>query len=152
MSYTRDILASVLTLLVEVWCPHLCIRGCIISTPFPPSADVYHLLFHPPDSSDIASRLIEEPNGKQAMMEGLDHYHRYSSPLLDCYSTVSKTFNADQPLDDLFEEGMSELLGNSILSMLWPLNFNDCLCWYNNSIEKAVCINTVIWAVFVELP
>ena len=68
--------------------------------------DVYHLVFNPPKSEEVASRLTEEAGGmKENMVAGLTLYHRHSEALLSCYSTVTKTFNADQPIADLSAQG-----------------------------------------------
>ena len=40
------------------------------------------------------------------MVDKLTLYHRHHDDLLDCYSSVCKSFNADQPLKDLSEEGV----------------------------------------------
>jgi len=51
-------------------------------------------------------RLVEEPGGKEANMDvPLQHYHRHRDDLLRCYTSILKTFNADQPIDDLFDQG-----------------------------------------------
>lgn len=52
--------------------------------------------------------MVEEPGGIQSKVyDALDLYHRNSTGLLSCYSNVSKTFNADQPIEDLFDQGES---------------------------------------------
>ena len=68
--------------------------------------DVYHLVFNPPQSEEVASRLVEEPGGIQANLHSkLELYHRNCTSLLSCYNGVCKTFNADQPIEDLFSQG-----------------------------------------------
>ena len=67
---------------------------------------MYHLVFNPPKSEEVASRLTEEAGGvEENMVAGLALYHRHSEALLSCYSTVTKTFNADQPIADLSAQG-----------------------------------------------
>lgn len=74
-------------------------------------ADVYHLLFNPPKSTEIASRLVEEPGGIEVNMHAnLTQYHRHSRDLLSCYSSAMKSFNIDQPLKDLFEQGERKMV------------------------------------------
>lgn len=69
--------------------------------------DVYHLVFNPPKSEEIASRLIEEPGGvEENMLSNLTLYHRHSQSLLSCYGPVAKTFNVDQPINDIASQGM----------------------------------------------
>ena len=80
-----------------------------LSPPLPPcplpslsSSDIYHLVFDPPKSADVADRLIEEPGGVEKNMHSkLSHYHRHSRDLLSSYRSVTKNFNADQPIRDL---------------------------------------------------
>ena len=68
--------------------------------------DVYHLVFNPPKSEEVASRLTEEAGGvEENMVAGLALYHRHSEALLSCYSIIAKTFNADQPIADLSAQG-----------------------------------------------
>ena len=70
--------------------------------------DVYHLLFNPPRSENVAGRLVEEEGGIQANLHApLELYHRHNNSLLSSYSSVHKTFNADQPIDDLVSQGNS---------------------------------------------
>ena len=75
-------------------------------------SDVYHLVFAPPRSDEVADRLVEEPGGIQHNVHDLlELYHRNSSALLSCYTNVAKTFNADQPIEDLFDQGESLITG-----------------------------------------
>ena len=68
-------------------------------------SDVYHLVFNPPKSADIADRLTEEPGGIEKNMHSkLTHYHHHSKHVLSCYRSVAKKFNADQPIQDLFTQ------------------------------------------------
>ena len=70
------------------------------------SADIYHLLFSPPPSEEVASRLVQEEGGIQARLHApLELYHRQSDALLSTFSCTCKTFNADQPIDDLVSQG-----------------------------------------------
>lgn len=70
-------------------------------------SDVYHLVFAPPESEDVVNRLVEEPGGiEENVRRPLDSYHRDTDSLLTCYSRVSKLFNADQPIQDLFDQGI----------------------------------------------
>ena len=76
------------------------------SPPLLSLSDVYHLVFNPPKSADIADRLTEEPGGIDKNMHSkLSHYHRHSNHVLSCYRNVAKKFNADQPIQDLFTQG-----------------------------------------------
>ena len=71
----------------------------------PRLSDVYHLVFNPPKSADIADRLTEEPGGIEKNMHSkLTHYHHHSNHVLSCYHNVAKKFNADQPIQDLFTQ------------------------------------------------
>lgn len=82
----------------------------IISPPIP---DVYHVVFAPPKNDEVADRLVEEPGGiQQKVHDPLHLYHRNSSALLSCYNNVSKTFNADQPIEDIFDQGESSMTGS----------------------------------------
>jgi len=70
------------------------------------TGDVYHLVFDPPKSEEVVSRLIEEQGGMEGnMITGLTLYHRHSEAVHSCYSTIARTFNADQPIVDLFAQG-----------------------------------------------
>lgn len=72
-----------------------------------PHPDVYHLVFAPPRSNEVTSRLIEEPGGIELNVHSpLESYHRENASLLSCYTNVSRTFNADQPIEDLFDQGI----------------------------------------------
>ena len=78
-------------------------------SPSPPSlfslSDVYHLVFNPPKSADIADRLTEEPGGIEKNMHSkLSDYHHHADNVLSCYRAVAKKFNADQPIQDLFTQ------------------------------------------------
>ena len=54
----------------------------------------------------MAGRLVEEEGGIQANLHSpLELYHRHNDSLLSSYSSVHKTFNADQPIDDLVSQG-----------------------------------------------
>ena len=67
---------------------------------------MYHLVFAPPKSAEVADRLVEEPGGvEENMNKPLAFHHRHSMALGSTYSAVSKTFNADQPIEDLFDQG-----------------------------------------------
>ncbi len=67
--------------------------------------DVYHLVFAPPKSKEVANRLVEQPGGlEENMTTPLVLYHRNSTPLLSCYSNILKQFNCDQPINDLFAQ------------------------------------------------
>ena len=69
---------------------------------------MYHLVFAPPKSEEVAARLVEEEGGIAANMhEPLKLHHRHCGGLLTCYNNVLKTFNADQPIEDLFDQGKS---------------------------------------------
>lgn len=70
---------------------------------------MYHVQYQPPPSAEVASRLTEEPGGVLAMKQALSLYHRHSTALLNCYTATSKSFNVDQPLGDIFEEGKTEI-------------------------------------------
>ena len=68
--------------------------------------DVYHLLFSPPQSEEVAQRLVEEEGGIQTNLHApLQLYHCLTDSLLASYANVYKTFNADQPIDDLVSQG-----------------------------------------------
>jgi len=67
---------------------------------------VYHLVFDPPKSEEVVSRLTEEQGGMEGnMITGLTLYHRHTEAVHSCYSTIARTFNADQPIVDLFAQG-----------------------------------------------
>lgn len=71
----------------------------------PLTGDVYHLLFSPPRSEEVAGRLVEQEGGIQANLHApLELYHRHADSLLSCYSRAHKSFNADQPIDDLISQ------------------------------------------------
>ena len=56
----------------------------------------------------VAKRLCEEEGGLEVnMTQMLLHYHQNSFAMLECYKHISKTFNADQPLQDLITQGQS---------------------------------------------
>ena len=79
--------------------------------------DVYHLVFDPPKSEEVVSRLIEEQGGMEGnMITGLTLYHRHSEAVHSCYSTIARTFNADQPIVDLFAQGEITETQNSLVS------------------------------------
>ncbi len=62
-------------------------------------------MFAPPKSAEVAGRLVEEEGGvEENMHQPLALYHRHHSAILSAYTSVSKTFNADQPMDDLFDQ------------------------------------------------
>ena len=68
-------------------------------------SDVYHLVFNPPKSADIADRLTEEPGGIEKNMHSkLSNYHRHADSVLSCYRGIARKFNADQPIQDLFTQ------------------------------------------------
>lgn len=67
---------------------------------------VYHLLFSPPESEEVAQRLVEEEGGIQTNLHApLQLYHCLTDSLLASYANVYKTFNADQPIGDLVSQG-----------------------------------------------
>lgn len=67
---------------------------------------MYHIVFNPPKNEETASRLVEEPGGIEVNMHAkLILYHRFSRDLISCYTSITKSFNADQPLKDLFGQG-----------------------------------------------
>lgn len=77
--------------------------------------DVYHLVFAPPKTEEVADRLVEEPGGIQKNVHDLlELYHRNNSALLSCYTNLAKNFNADQPIEDLFDQGESSITGSWI--------------------------------------
>ena len=54
----------------------------------------------------VAKRVCEEEGGLEVnMRQTLLHYHQNSFAVLECYKRISKTFNADQPLQDLITQG-----------------------------------------------
>ena len=68
---------------------------------------MYHLVFAPPKSEEVAARLVEEEGGVEAnMLRPLELHRRHGVALLRCYPHVSKSFNADQPIEDLFDQGI----------------------------------------------
>ena len=70
--------------------------------------DIYHVVFAPPKNSEVAMRLELEPGGlEENVQKPLNLYHRETFALLSCYSDVSKSFNADQPIGDLFAHGIN---------------------------------------------
>ena len=72
------------------------------------SADIYHLLFSPPPSEEVAGRLVQEEGGIQARLHApLELYHRQSDALLSTFSCTCKTFSAHQPIDDLVSQGQT---------------------------------------------
>ncbi len=88
--------------------------ACVTSDPTcvnsdPACVDVYHVQYCLPSSTEVAKRLTVEPGGLELMKKRLSEYHRHSPSLLNCYSNVSKSFNVDQPLGDIFEEGNRSL-------------------------------------------
>ena len=54
----------------------------------------------------VAKRVCEEEGGVEVnMRQTLLHYHQNSYAVLERYKHISKTFNADQPLQDLITQG-----------------------------------------------
>lgn len=82
-----------------------------VSPSLPP--DVYHMVFDPPRSQEVAARLVSEGEGEGeeggggdgGMRERLRAYHRQCGPTLSCYASITKRFNADQPLNDILDQG-----------------------------------------------
>lgn len=97
---------------VHVYVLCTCMSNLTHTSPSPSFTDVYHLVFNPPKSEEVASRLIQEPGGvEDNMLSKLSLYHRHSQSLLSCYRSVAKTFNVDQPINDIFSQG-TYLYGN----------------------------------------
>lgn len=88
--------------------------------------DVYHLVFNPPPSAEVASRLVQEPGGEEVnLRRKLELYHRHSADLLVCYASVAKKFNADQPLSDILSQGWCPL-GLGMTKLLPPPPIPQC--------------------------
>ena len=67
---------------------------------------MYHTTFDWPPSADIQNRLKEvEGYTEDDMINKLIVFHRHFEGILDCFKTVSKTVNADQPKADVFSQG-----------------------------------------------
>lgn len=71
----------------------------------PVHGDVYHTTFDWPPSTDIQNRLKEvEGYTEEDMINKLIVYHRHFEGILDCFKSVAKTVNADQPKADVFSQ------------------------------------------------
>ena len=72
---------------------------------------MYHLVFSPPTSENVASRLVEEEGGASVNLHTpLTLYHRHTQSLLSAFPTISKTFDADQPIGDLVTQGQQAVV------------------------------------------
>ena len=95
------------------------------SHPHPSPPDVYHTVFDPPKSSEVAARLVTEPGGpEENLTSTLLQYHRHAPSLLSCYQRTTKSINADQPIGDVFAEGMllchASVTSNYACTLSWP--------------------------------
>ena len=68
--------------------------------------DVYHTTFDMPSDQEVASRL-EEVQGydEETLVENLVIYHRHIDGIIQAYTQIHKTINADQPKADVFSQG-----------------------------------------------
>ncbi len=58
------------------------------------------------DRTNFPPNLVELPDySEEAMIDKLVVYHRHISGILDCYRSVSKVMNADQPKADVAAQG-----------------------------------------------
>ena len=88
------------------------------------SEDIYHITWNVPSSRDVQDRLIQlEENSEKMMHSRLKEYRRYRLSTMhvedwrellllirtidgikDCYKSVLRAINADQPLNDIFSQ------------------------------------------------
>ena len=68
--------------------------------------DVYHTTFDWPTNSEVEKRLQPvEGYSEDELVDQLVVYHRHLDGIKQCYSSMSKTVNADQPKADVFSQG-----------------------------------------------
>ena len=57
----------------------------------------------------MLDRLVKEEGGTQVnLYTPLELYHRHTDSLLAAYSNTYKSFNADQPIDDIISQGTAK--------------------------------------------
>ncbi|CAM4770181.1 unnamed protein product [Rotaria magnacalcarata] len=68
----------------------------------PKTKDIYHITWNIPSSRDVQERLIQlEENSEKMMVLRLKEYRRNIDGIKDCFKSVLRSINADQPLNDV---------------------------------------------------
>ena len=108
--------------------------------------DVYHQVFVPPKNKEVAQRLIEEPGGlEENVLKPLALYHRHAQSVLSCYQNKSNTFNSDQPIGDLFAQGMLYIYICVCVCILYIYIYE--LKTSENTSKRVKCHPHIIWRV-----
>ncbi|CAF2576932.1 unnamed protein product [Rotaria sp. Silwood2] len=67
--------------------------------------DIYHITWNIPNSRDVQERLIQlEENSEKIMGLRLKEYRRNIDGIKDCFKSILRSFNADQPLNDVYSQ------------------------------------------------
>ncbi|CAF0804531.1 unnamed protein product [Didymodactylos carnosus] len=73
----------------------------------PRTKEIYHITWNAP-SRDVEERLVfPEESSEKAMHMRLKDYRRNIDGIKDCFKSVSRTINADQPMNDLLSQAYS---------------------------------------------
>ncbi|CAF1204132.1 unnamed protein product [Adineta ricciae] len=71
----------------------------------PETQDVYHITWNVPSSHIVQERLVQlEENSEKQMILRLKEYRRNIDGVKDCFKSILRAINADQPLNDIFAQ------------------------------------------------
>eukprot|EP01028_Stygiella_incarcerata_P001329 TRINITY_DN1221_c0_g1_i2.p1 TRINITY_DN1221_c0_g1~~TRINITY_DN1221_c0_g1_i2.p1 ORF type:complete len:469 (-),score=131.11 TRINITY_DN1221_c0_g1_i2:169-1575(-) len=85
----------------------------------PVTGKIYHLVYAPPESDEIASRLTQRSDdSEETVRRRLQNFHRNIGPVMEAYRHVCQTFDGTRKPDEIFKDikDFITFSGSSVIS------------------------------------